>query len=271
MKKNEWMICLITFSLFLLGCVAPTREKEGTTPVNTMESSSEVHPVVRLAAGEWVPYTGETLPGYGCDAQIVTEVFARMGFAVEIEFFPWARAMTLARNGEYDGTLEWDDTPDWREFFYINSEPISPQEWVFFHRKDDLFEWTTLKDLTGKRIGVTSGYIYSNAFSHLTNNESLRFEEASSDEANLKKLLAGRIDIFPMERNVGLSLLQKNFPPDEAAQLTYHSQSLAVFEPYLLLTRTNPENDLLIARFDETFINFRKESGYQQILDECQQ
>lgn len=271
MKKKEWIICLITLSLGLFGCVAPTEEKEVNNLVTTMESSGGVHPVVRLAVGEWVPFTGETLPEYGCDAQIVTEVFARMGFAVEYKFFPWARAMTIARNGEYDGTLEWDDTPDWQEFFYISSEPISPQEWVFFHRKDDPFEWTTVEDLAGKRIGITSGYIYSNAFSQLGETGSLGFEEASSDESNLKKLLAGRIDIFPMERNVGLSLLEKKFAPDEAAQLTYHVKPLAVFEPHLLLTRTNPENDLLITRFNVTFENFRKESVYQQILDECLQ
>ena len=57
-------------------------------------------PRVRLANGEWPPYTSLNLPNLGCDSQVVTEAFALEGIGVEYDFFPWARGTCLLQSSD---------------------------------------------------------------------------------------------------------------------------------------------------------------------------
>jgi polar amino acid transport system substrate-binding protein len=225
--------------------------------------------LIRLTNGEWNPYTGTALPGYGCDSKVVSEVFTKVGYSVEYGFFPWARAYSLAETGEWDGTVEWDDTPNHQKDFYISSEPLSAQQWVFYYRKDRSFTWNSLDDLIGKIVGITSGYAYSNAFNDLIKSGKVTFEEASSDEANFNKLLAGRIDVFPIEKNVGHSILLKSFTPDQQASLAFHPKAFHDFHPYLLLSKKIKSNSALIKSFDVELKKLKNSPEYTDIMKAC--
>jgi polar amino acid transport system substrate-binding protein len=223
-----------------------------------------------LTNGEWNPYTGVDLPGYGCDSRVVSEVFAQIGYSVEFGFFPWARAYHLAEIGEYDGTMEWDDTPEHRDAFYISSEALSEQEWVFYFRVDKPFLWKSLDDLRGRTVGVTSNYAYSDAFNDLIKSGKVFFAEASSDEANFKKLLSGRIDVFPIEKSVGKAILQKSFLPEEQAKLSFDPRSFHEFHPYLLLSKEIPINVDRIDKFNSGLTKLKASPIYTEIMQNCQ-
>ena len=108
---------------------------------------------------------------------------------------------------------------------------------------DRPFSWRTLDDLSGKVVGLTSGYTYSSAFDNLQRRGNIHFEEASSDQANFRKLLMGRIDVFPIERNVGLVTLNQIFTPEERNKITYDPQPIKEFHPACFLSRANPANE----------------------------
>jgi polar amino acid transport system substrate-binding protein len=225
--------------------------------------------VVRLTTGEWAPYDGKDLPHYGCDAWLVSEAFEKMGIHVEFGFFPWARGLRLAEIGDWDGAMDWSDYPARREKFYVSSDYLSEQEWVFFYRADRPFDWHNLEDLEGKTIGVTSGYVYSEAFSELEHNPRVRIDEASTDVANLKKLLAGRIDVFPLERSVGIWILQSILTPDERVQIAIHPQPINQFKPHLVLSKVVPENEERMSQFDKGFALLKQSGRYAEIMAEC--
>ena len=46
---------------------------------------------IKLATGEWAPYTSAALADYGFFTEIVSEVFAKMNVDVEYVFYPWRR------------------------------------------------------------------------------------------------------------------------------------------------------------------------------------
>lgn len=225
--------------------------------------------VIRITNGEWVPFTGENIKGFGCDSRITTEVFNQMGYSVEYGFFPWVRAMHLAETGEWDGTLEWNDLPVFRDKFYISAKPISEQDWVFFYRKSKPLHWESLSDLEGLVIGTTRGYIYDDDFYQRIIEKKITAVEADSDEANLKKLLAGRIDVFPMGRYVGTVLLQDSFSEEERNQIAFHPKPLGKFEPRLLLSRVNAQNEKVMMEFDRKFEIFKNSFSYEQIIKDC--
>ena len=241
---------LIGIFLFwgLVGCsvssVQPTTRSVAIKPTIPDEIISPSTSVIRLANGDWVPFAGENLPGYGCDSHVVTEAFSQAGYSVKFGFFTWARAIRLAEIGEWDGTLEWADTPEHRSSFYISSEPLSEQEWVFFYRADQPFQWQSLDDLKDKKVGITRGYTYSDLLNDYIKTKKIIIEEATNDEANFKKLIAGRIDIFPMEKTVGMAMLNQLFSQEERDAIRFHNKPLGIFQPHLLLAKTNPENSL---------------------------
>jgi polar amino acid transport system substrate-binding protein len=239
------------------------------SPPGTAITGEPITATIRLASGDWPPYTGQELPGYGCDSRIVAEAFALEGVTVEYGFFPWARSYRLAASGEWDGTLEWENTPTHQEDFYVSRDYISKQEWVFFYRRADRFDWQSMADLDGKIIGVTTQYAYSDAFVELREKGTVTFEEAASDESNFKKLLAGRIDIFPMERRVGYTILATRFTPAERAQLVDHPNPVSQFLAYLLLSKAVPQNEQRIEQFNRGLNRLQENGRYDEIMENC--
>ncbi len=65
----------------------------------------------------------------------------------------------------------------------------------------------TIADLSGKRVGITSGYPYAKK---LIADNSIRFVVTSRDEQNVKMLMAGRIDAFVVEEKSGLKAFSNN-------------------------------------------------------------
>src|SRR4051812_4106968 len=78
---------------------------------------------VRITNGEWPPYLSANLPDNGLISRVVTEAFRLQGITVEYGFFPWARALLLAKIGGWDGTVAWARSPARERDFYI-SDPV---------------------------------------------------------------------------------------------------------------------------------------------------
>lgn len=224
---------------------------------------------LRLANGEWPPYTGRHLPAHGCDSQVVAESFALEGIRVEYEFLPWARGLLLSQNGVIDGAIEWAGTPEQRRTHFVNEEPLSRQQWVFFSRRDTPLPWQRLEDLKDRTIGLTIGYAYNDVFAELRQQRPAMFKEAASDLLNFKKLLSGRIDLFPIERAVGYHLIRTELSPEEQAMLAEDSTPLAEFTPHLLLSRAHPENEQRMQLFERGLRRLKASGRYRVIMAPC--
>ncbi len=262
-----WMGLMISFILPVTACtpeITPSNITRALPAPTTIPENT-----IRLANGYWPPYNGADLPHGGCDSWAIAEAFALQGIKVDYGYFPWARSLSLSQNRDWDGTLAWDDTPEFRKIFFTSAEPTTIQEWVFYYRKDQPFVWQSLEDLNGKRVGLTTGYVYSDAFQELISKGTVTFIESSSDEANLEMLLAGRIDIFPMERNVGHYLIKKIFPEEEQASLIASPNAFSEFNTYLLLSRAIPQNASRMALFDLGMQQLRESGRYAEIMRVC--
>ena len=61
---------------------------------------------IRLAAGEYQPYTSADLPDGGMLGELTRRAFALSGYQLHIEFLPWARAVL-----DMQVALDADDEP----------------------------------------------------------------------------------------------------------------------------------------------------------------
>ncbi|MCP4348375.1 MAG: amino acid ABC transporter substrate-binding protein [Desulfobacterales bacterium] len=223
--------------------------------------------VVRLTNGDWPPYCSPDLKYYGLATRIVTEAFALEGVRTEYEFFPWKRAMVYVKDGKWDGTVGWMYTDERAEHSYF-SDPFLEYEYVFFHLKSYAVDWKTLEDLKGISIGATRGYHISEAFTEAEKAGKIKVELATKDVQNLKKLLAGRIKLFPADLDVATFILNKKFTPEQKALITYHPKRLNVQPAHLLLSKKIARNARLLDVFNKGLKRLKESGKLKQFVEE---
>jgi polar amino acid transport system substrate-binding protein len=209
---------------------------------------------VVLATTEWPPYIGQELPEQGYVHILATRAFAHAGYEVQIRFYPWARALALAREGSVAGLLpEYYDASRTGEFAYSDGFPGGPVG--FYARRDRKLKvppslatrperaLATLKHL---RFGVVRGYLNAPAFDTAPG---LQREEARDDLTNLRKLFHRRVDAIVIDRHVAEYLL-RTAVPEFAPELEYLEPPLARHLLYVAFARTAADHETLRQAFN---------------------
>lgn len=221
---------------------------------------------IRLTNGEWQPYLSEHAPHYGFASHIIAEAFGLVGVEVEYGFFPWRRSFELAKKGAtWDGTAVWLYSEERAASFYY-TDSVIPSNTAFFHLNDVEFDWNTMEDLKDKRIGTTLEYSYGPEFDEADKSGIIDPERVATDELNLKKLLKGRIEVFPGEVMVTYTQIRETFSKEDAARFTHHPKSLHRNLQYLLLSKANPDNERFAELFNEGLKQLKESGRYDQII-----
>ena len=241
---------LVACSVLVFGC--------GMAAAQTSET-------IRLTNGEWQPYLSKDTPHHGFLSHIVTEAFALVGVGVEYGFFPWKRSMKLAREGSWDGTAAWADTEERRQEFFL-TDPVAPTTYGFFHLRETAFDWNSFEDLKEVRIGGTLEYSYGAAFDAAEAAGTIKTQRVPKDETNLKKLLKGRIDVFPGEVMVTYAQIRDTFAEDEAAMFTHHVKAIHEQPLHLLLSKQVAGNEAMRDLFNEGLEQLKASGRYDEII-----
>jgi polar amino acid transport system substrate-binding protein len=221
---------------------------------------------IRITTGQWPPYLDKERPDDGFLAQIIREAFASEDIRVEFSFFPWSRALALVKSREYQASAVWSCTTERkREFLY--SAPILPYQYVFYHRQEMPFDWDALSELRGMTIGLTQDYSYGETLSGAIDSGLISADVTTSDIANFRKLLLGRIDLFPMDPVVGEAMIANHLGPEARAQLDFHPRPLRSALYHLPFSRDDPEAGRLKRAFNRGLANLRESGRYQEIIE----
>lgn len=216
---------------------------------------------VTLTVHDYPPFIGMDLPYGGLLTRVVVEAFKAADVSVKFERVSSNRAITGVMMGLYDGGFGWAHTPERDRKLLYSETSIYTFRMVFFQRRDMQVDWNTLADLSKYQIGTTLGDHYSDEFSALHAKHLLRVQEAAGDLNNMRKLLLGRIDLFPMEEEAGKMLIQTSLTPAEQARLSYQSKAISAVPTYLVLRRDLPNARELLDRFEQ---------GYRQLQESGQ-
>ncbi len=221
---------------------------------------------VRIASGEYAPWTSKNIKGAGFTNHVISEAFARVGYRVEFEYYPWKRAFNSAKTGEkFHATSYWYYSDERTQFFHY-SDPLQHEETVFFHLENNPpDDWQSLSDLDGKRIGVTRGYTYINEIWEAHESKAMSIHVADTDEINFRKLLKGRIDLFLMETVSGTKLLHDKFSAEETARITFDPNPLFEAVAHLLFNKNRADAEDVMAAFDRGLAEIRADGTYQKM------
>lgn len=223
--------------------------------------------VVTISTSQWSPYITSISPQYGSMSTIINEAFAEMDIEVNYVFLPWARAYEGAKAGEVDATSYWykDEKHD---KYFLYSEPLTTDETVFFRIKNGKkTTWHTLSEFDDLRIGLTRGFTYTRSMWDYAEEHKNDVYIVGSDRQNLKMLMLGRVDIIPMQKEVGLHLLNSLFsqPLDQKVEIL--TPPLSIRTGHLLFPKANKKSKRLIQSFNKG-LKLLKQSGRLQSLQQ---
>ena len=228
-------------------------------------AAAQTSKTIRLTNGEWQPFLSKDVPHNGFASHIVTEAFALVGVEVEYGFFPWKRSMKLAREGSWDGTAIWGTSEERLANFHF-TDAVVPTTYVFFHLKSTAFDWDDYADLADLKVGGTVEYYYADDFEAAEKAGVFRTIRGRSDEAGLKNLLKGRIDVFPGEVMVTHEQIRDTFSEQDAALFTHHAKVIADRPMFVLLSKNLPNGKRLRDLFNEGLRQLKASGRYDQIV-----
>lgn len=223
--------------------------------------------IVNLANGEWPPYLSESYKNYGVASDIVSKAFEAQGIRVKFGFYPWKRSFELAKsNPEWHGTLIWTHSEE-RAIEFHYSDVVMTLNDVFFHRSDTPFDWASMDDLKGLRVGATLGYFYGAEFEKAEKERVFKVDRVSDDITNLKKLMRGRIDVFPLTTEVGYELVFDTFPRSSRNLIVNHQKPIRSSSYHLILSRDITENVELLEAFNKGLEKIKSNGIYEQLIE----
>jgi len=233
----------------------------------TLSYASYSEETIRIATGEWAPYISEDLKHYGLISRVVTEAFSLKGVKVEYDFYPWGRALSAANSTGGDASSIWyyHSARD-KEFYH--SDPVLTTDEVFFHLKSFEFKWNDWSDLQGLSVGSTVEYTVTRMLRDKKEIGKFQLEVVPYDEQNFKKLLAGRIHIFPLAKEVGYAVLNQKFTSHDIQRLTYHPKTVNSGKLYLLFAKNKERSKYMLKLFNQGLKQLKKSGRYDQYFEE---
>jgi len=233
---------------------------------------------IRFVAEEWPPfeYLEDGVP-VGIDMDLLASIMPALQTPYVVNLYPWSRAWKMAENGLAEAVLSISYKASREEqLFYTDEQRAFAQsgifpsdylwrsEYRFFVKKSrrDKLHFDSYKQLAKAkyRIGVNRDYTYTQAFLDAPLNR----KNYPTTEAAFAALLAGEIDLYPIDITVGYSILKQMGLLDSVVSLP----NPLLVKPYLMpfcRNSPNPQIENIWGRVNQAIRQSRTDGSYDQI------
>jgi polar amino acid transport system substrate-binding protein len=195
-------------------------------------------PPVRLVTHELPPYSYATpgsAPG-GVAVKRVQCAFARIDVPLQIEFLPWARAQSHAREGLADGFFAASQSAE-RDSWAVMSATIAPQQWRWYLRSGEPLDPHAE---TFKKQASVASFAGANMQNWLKDNGYRVVASPASNQQLLDMLLGRRLDAILANQLVMESLLAQGNAAGAVHSVLEQDKPLSIYFSKVFLARVDP-------------------------------
>ncbi len=246
---EDWSVLLSVFSLVVI-----------TAAVLSISSHTRASEPILIVTETWPPYVfEEDGQAKGFDWDVSRRIFQQMGYEPELRFLPWKKAVDMVVSGQAAALLDVKITPERELSMRFPETHLSSAESTLFAFSSEPFLYEGLNSLSGLRVGVQSGYVYSRAFT-----DSVLFKRvpAGSMEENFQMLLSGDVDLVMANRMVGLYVLKTLGIKGVSASRASVTQG----KVYIAFSRAHPFVEQ-VDEFDQRLAHFKQTQAYRAIMN----
>ncbi|MES0884153.1 substrate-binding periplasmic protein [Roseibium sp. SCP14] len=211
-----------------------------------------------LGTGDSLPFAGVGAEGdpVGILGDTSNRILQDMGYDASATRLPFARLYQSIHQGEIDvaiGVLRTDERASQAHY----SDPILTAYNVLVVKKGEAFDFSSLSDLRGKKIGGRRGFAYPSLEA-----QGVSVEPAKDDETNLKKVLGGRLEAAVFSSIASLAQLDKSATRSQVELLPLAVGSV----PLGIAFADEKFSAEDLARFNELLASFKASDDYAATL-----
>lgn len=186
----------------------------------------------------------------GTFIELSKEIARQLKIDIDIQSYPALRAIDYFNKNQNVVLLPGSQ---WKleGHEYYESEPIYTKKVFIYSRSPQNF--TSIQNLANKRVGITLGYSYP---PELRQVPGIEIQVAPTDESNLKKLRANRIDVFLGEEYSAKFTMEKLNLKD----IHFNKNQPLSAQPIFYAFQKTPQGLVWRQKFD-TVIKSLKKSG----------
>ncbi|WP_259781921.1 substrate-binding periplasmic protein [Aestuariispira ectoiniformans] len=218
--------------------------------------------IVRVVTLHFAPYVSEDLPSNGWAWEVCATVLREAGYEPQLTIMPWARAVTLTKEGRADA-LYLANINEERKTWAVFTDPVGEEISVAFKRRDKSISFQSINDLNTYRV---AGLHDAHVSSILVNN-GVEVHPVASLRQGFRMVYFGRVDTLVVDRYVGLQLLQNEFPPAYAAAIDFVEKPVDSNKLHLAISRKYANHDKLRQDFNRGLAELRASGRFDEILD----
>lgn len=215
----------------------------------------------------WLDNTGTPK---GIDVDIIEYIMKKMNVPYQIILEQSSARLEAESKKDwsyYDMVFTYSKNPERELYLIYPKESHIEFSWNFFVKKENegKYKFDKLSDLKGVEIGATKGFSYTYEFWQAGIDGTLTLDVIVKNELQLDKLLAGRIDMVPLNTKATLYEMKKagitgvSYLPKPLKSSFYYNT--------FVKKSTYPHMDELIKKYDEILKEMKKDGTLKKILE----
>jgi len=227
----------------------------------TITSSAFSETVLKIATSHWSPYVDKKLPKSGLAMDIVTSVFKKAGYQLEVSYEKWPRTLEGAQIGIYDAiATAWYSEKRAKLFAYTDA--YLNNELKFLVRSDSTMKFTRYDDLQDRLIGVVKDYAYGGDFMKARN--FMRFQ-ANQNFQNIDLVFKKQIDAAIADERVFIYKINSTMP-NSKLQFKILQVPVSINGLHVAVSRANVNHKKIVSAFNKALATMKDDGSYLKII-----
>lgn len=221
---------------------------------------------LRLVTGDnYAPFTGKSLPGGGMLTMVVDAALQERGIPYSLDWRPWNRGYLKTLRGFFDATYPYEPGPE-REIDYLYSEPLLEAERYLFSRADENIDLNDLSTLRGRSFCHPLGWQAPALLQPLVEQGLLTRHSPIGLNECMRLLLLGRDDFLIVDRRLAEAAM--TLVGIQPGQLRRSAEAVSHSTLHLIVPRSHPQGQQLIARFNHGLRSLKESGRYQSLVSD---
>lgn len=224
-------------------------------------------PRVVIGTGpDYPPFSDQGMVKPGVATELVTLVFQRMDYTVELERKPWNRLIREARQLQYAAIYPYVVTPE-REQDFLASDPLFDIKLRFFGLEEGIAKLDFEGEEDPLRLCRPNGYALNEDLRpYLQYHDEVEWIRPPSMKSCFLMLERERVDLVPINLATGVYTIHQTFDdPPPIATLTLFQQDATL---HLLVPRALPGARALLDSFNGELERVKQSAEGKRILGE---
>ena len=203
---------------------------------------------------------------------VISAAVRRSGNECKILVVPWKRALRMVKKGSADAVFNAGYTSERNKYLFYLSNVLVTEKVVAFRRAESsVYLKPDLLNGRNFAVGIGRGFYYGKLIQDkLDSNGFRRVEDVPNIEWNMKKLQAGRIDLFFGDYFPAMKFLNDK-GSDSGVELITHPEddSTVIYarsDTYLAFSRKNV-SPVLAEKINKELIKMKEDGEYEAIIN----